>query len=416
MSKSAVDPNTVETTQPQSSDLSAWNRFLSHVMRHLRAQRPDHAPKEHGWFIEQTQYWGKPYELPLAWFVTNGCSWSAAGSCTMCNFGTDEGIGIEKICWQVDRILERVKGLPIIYVTPLGSMFDDVEVPAEARQAIFYRLARSGCRIFGTESRPETITDDKMAEFRKMFGPTTVLQIGLGLESADPYVQRNCINKGLREADYVRAVTIMKKYHIQAMVHVLLKPLFLSEAEAIEDALYTINWAFEHGADRIIFFMTNLKPYTLASWLRERGRYRVPYVWSGLQVLRNMKPQHQKHFTLSGLYSGIPILQTAYNCPNCTSHMIEGLQRYSNRLDPSMLDELDRYPCACRDEWRQAVQSSGVQLPDRLAGEYKSIGLEMFGDAWWDEARDWVLSDLEQSRHLWQARPSESTLDDIQKA
>jgi len=214
------------------------------------------------------------------------------------------------------------------------------------------------------------------------------------LESADPYVRRNCINKGLRESDYLEAIRIMHKYNIQPMVHVLLKPLFLTEAEAVQDALRTIDYAFEHGAARVIFFMTNLKPYTLASWLQERGLYRVPYVWSGIHVLQNMKPRHRKQFTLSGIYSGMPIVQTAYNCARCTKDMIEGLQRYSNRLDQRILDELSQYSCSCRAEWEAAMREDAEPLPPRLARQYEYIARQMFGDTWWEQSQDWVLAEL----------------------
>jgi len=383
-----------------------WNWFLSTVMRCLRQERPFATAEDYGWYIEQTRYRGRPYELPLAWFVTNGCFGDRAGSCTMCNFGAGSGIDKSKLLWQIDRILEKVSGLPMVYITPLGSMFDDAEVPPDVRQVIFQRLAQKGCRVYGTESRPETITDEKMAQFRDAFGPNVILQVGLGIETANPYVQLNCINKGLAEQDSIRAIQTLKRYGIVALVHILLKPLFLTESEAIADAAGTVDWALKHGADGIVFCMTNLKPHTLTHWLQQRGGYRVPYVWSGLTVLRNMKPEYRKLCTLSGLYSGVTIYQTAYNCSQCTNKVIAGMQRFSTRPDPAILEELDRHECQCREEWNSVIHTKTEELPERLPVYYERIAREMFGDAWWSEVRDSVLRDLDRSRILWNPMPS----------
>lgn len=326
----------------------------------------------------------------------------------MCNFGVGLGIDRDQMLWQIERILNKVADLPMVYITPLGSMFDDAEVPPDIRQIIFQRLAQKGCRVYGTESRPETITDEKMAQFRDSFAPNVILQVGLGVETANPYVQLNCINKGLIEEESIRAIQTLKRHSIVALVHVLLKPPFLTESEAIADAVNTVSWAFEHGADGIVFCMTNLKPYTLTYWLQQRGDYRVPYVWSGLAVLQNIKPEYRKLCTLSGLYSGITIHQIAHNCPQCTGKIIAGMQRFSTRPDPAILDELDCCQCQCRAEWSQVIQKPSKALPERLPLYYEQLAREMFGDTWWHEMRDSVLRDLDRSRVLWSQTPSET--------
>jgi len=150
-----------------------------------------------------------------------------------------------------------------------------------------------------------------------------------------------------------------------------------------------------------VFCMTNLKPHTLTHWLQQRGSYRVPWVWSGLTVLRGIDPQYRKLCTLSGLYSGVTIHQTAYNCPRCTDAILAGMQRFSTRPDPSTLDELGRYECPCREEWDAVLHEEVDSLPERLPGHYERIAREMFGDAWWCRVRESVLSDLERSQVLW---------------
>ncbi len=360
-----------------------WNKFLSEVARALRRDRRLATATDAGWFIERTIFDNRPYLLPLAWFVTRGCSMDHAGSCTMCNFGAGDVKSDDELVAQVDGLLERMGPLPMVYITPLGSMFDDAEVPAAARTRIFERIARTGCVVYGTESRPETITEKKMWAFREAFGSDVELQIGLGLESSNAFVRRNCTNKGLTETDYLRAIDIMHRYDVKAMVHVLLKPAFLTEREAIEDAVETSEWAWRHGADRIIFLMTNLKPNTLVTWLAERGRYRVPYLWSGVEVLSRIGAGPDRPVTLSGVYAGTPIHQRARNCDVCSDSYLEQIQRFSMTLDPSVLARLRDAACPCRIGWERALRDSEVPLAARLVSDYAFIGRAIFGDDWW---------------------------------
>jgi len=319
----------------------------------------------------------------------------------MCNFGSGGEFDKDSLRWQIDQILKEVGELPMIYITPLGSMFDDAEVPSDIRGEIFQRVAQGNCRVFGTESRPETITEEKMRKFRAAFNPKVELQVGLGVETSNPYIQLNCINKGLVEIDASNAIQILKRNNISAFVHVLLKPIFLTEHEAILDSINSINWAFDQGADGVIFCMTNVKPYTLTHWLSQRGDYRVPYVWSGLKVLQSIKPQYRRRCTLSGLYSGVEIKETAYNCSECTKEIIAGLQAFSARPDFAILDKLEQYHCRCKEEWEQVLNERHPDLPDRLPVQYEKIASVLFGDTWWQQSKDVVLTELKQSSYLW---------------
>lgn len=370
------------------------NRFLGMVSRRLRESRPVAPVHGFGWFIERTIYQGRPYKLPLAWFVTRGCSADRAGTCTMCNFGSGGTVTEVELIAQVGELLGRIGPQPMIYITPLGSMFDDTEVPPRARDAILQRIAATGCWVFGTESRPETISEEKIARFREIFGPAVELQVGLGLESSNRFIRRNVINKSLAPDQFEKAVGVLKRYDVKAMVHILLKPPFLTEAEAVRDAVASSQWAWEHGADRIIFLMTNRKPHTLVSWLAERGRYRVPYLWSGVEVLTKIGAGPERPVTLSGVYAGTPIMERARNCDRCSDSYLERIQEFSMTLDQSILQELQQFDCGCREEWETAMNVTVLPLRERLAEEYSVIGRGLFGEVWWEENAEWVLADL----------------------
>ena len=370
------------------------NRFLSTIMREIRKNRPFGKREDFGSFTEATRLYDHPYGLPLHWFVTRGCSNDRAGGCTMCNFGWSK-VTPDDILWQIDTIARKVEGAPFIYLTPLGSMFDDAEVPPRVREYIFSKFSRLGLTWFGTESRVDTITHEKVAAFRETFGDDVKLQVGLGLESANPYVLRNCINKRISLEQYREAVDILHEYDIDAITHVLMKPAFLTEREAIEDTIKTIEWARRNGADRIVFFMANVKPFTLLSWMMHHGMYRVPYLWSGLEVLRRAKADLNHPITLSGIYSGIEIEQLAHNCDRCSDDIISDLQRFSMTLDTSILDDLDAIACSCRNEWEAVRTADSLPIPERLRQMYEEIAIGIKGLDWWRDNREWVLQEIE---------------------
>ncbi len=381
---------------PQEAGVKT-NRFLSLVMNRLRQERPAGSIQDHGYFVEKTMCGTRPFDLRLSWFVTRGCSNDHAGGCTMCNFGFGK-IEPEEMLWQVEQLLETVQDDEIIYITPLGSMFDELEVSSEVKEEIFKRAARTGCAVFGTESRPDMITEENMRSFRAAFPSKVKLQIGLGMESANDYVRRNCVNKRLTKQEVVGAIEILHKYDIEALIHVLLKPAFLTEAEAIEDGVQSCNFAFAHGADRVIFLLTNLKSYTLTSWLAERGRYRVPYLWSAASVLERMGAGMNRPVTLSGFYSGVEILQLATNCDQCSEWAIAKLQAFSQTLDEGVLNSILKKDCSCRTEWQDALAIDGMPLMNRLVHEYEYIARSLFGDPWWENNRDWVLAESDPER------------------
>ncbi len=390
MDKSRNGGGIIMTVLERPLRISSANRFLSVIMHELRKNRPFGTRQQYGSFTEATRFYGRPYGLPLYWFVTRGCSNDRNGGCTMCDFGWGD-VSDDDILWQIDKISQEVEGAPFVYLTPLGSMFDDREVNPRVRERIFEKFSRLGLVAFGTESRVDTITDEKVAQFRKAFGDNVQLQVGLGLESANPFVLRNCINKQISLRQYEEAVKILHEHNIEAITHVLLKPPFLTEREAIEDTVKTINWARSHGADRVVFFMTNVKPYTLTSWMMHNGMYRVPYLWSGLEVMRRIKVDLDNPITLSGIYSGIEIEQLPHNCEKCSEDFISELQRFSMTLDHSIIDDLWETSCDCREKWYELITREEEPLRSRITKMYRQVAIGVMGENWWESNQDWIL-------------------------
>jgi radical SAM enzyme (TIGR01210 family) len=99
------------------------------------------------------------------------------------------------------------------------------------------------------ETRPEFVTEEKVREIKRLI-PDKHIELGVGLEIKDDFYRRICINKGFSLQRYNSAANIITKY-LNLRTYVLLKPLFLTEKEAIEQAIETIEYAFASGTTTV---------------------------------------------------------------------------------------------------------------------------------------------------------------------
>lgn len=314
----------------------------------------------------------------------------------MCNYNAGHMMTVEDILWQVKCILHELGPRPFLYLSPLGSMFDDEEMPAAARRAIFELVREMGCELFSCETRADTITDAKIAEFRAAMGSSMGLSVVLGLESANPWVRKNCINKCLAEQPFREALDILHRYDIGVVINILLAPPFLSEREAIEDAVRSIEWAASLGKCRLNLALSTVKPYTLVHWLWQRGLYQPPKLWSALKVLRSIGSEYLSQTTVIGYSESTPITRRPSTCHKCDLFICDILREYRSKRELALVDAGLAYDCACRHEWaNRIVAQEAVSLPERVRNYYAYIGREMFGNEWWQENQEWVAAELQ---------------------
>jgi radical SAM enzyme (TIGR01210 family) len=265
------------------------NRFLSRVKREI-VKYSISSEDLFGYYTVPIRYEGLPYDLPFVYFVNRGCAYDRMGACIECNFGRGQRVPDEQLIAQLGKIITQFYGWPAIYVTPSGSMFDDSEVPEHVRLEIFRLLRAGNFKFVATESRAEFLTQSKIHAVREVLGDDVEFEIGLGLESVNGWVRRNCINKMLSLDSVVTAIELCHQCDVEVYAHVLIKPPFLNEFEAVEDAVKTATWAFEHGVDRLGFALTNIKAGTVTRWLAIHGIYQPPTYWSVLQILLSLRP------------------------------------------------------------------------------------------------------------------------------
>ncbi len=374
------------------------------VMRTLRAGMFD-PPKTRIWpptiYYLPRNYRGEPYNLPLIELETRGCSWCIeSGGCTMCNYGGQgRDIPSEILIAQASFALSAVRGAPYIHLVPIGSFYDDVEVPRDAREGITELVRNSGfVEYWATESRAGYVTEEKLAGTKELLDEIQ-FEVGVGLESSDPVVRELIIHKGEREESFLRFYSITKKNDVVSATHVLLKPPFLTESEAVEDAKRSIRWSIDNGSDYVILMVMNIRRgYTLLNWLYERGMYRLPMLWSLIKVLLDLEDKYRKRVVIGGLISSETMEIPARNCDKCTDYILSLLTMYQYTWDLDYLEEAWEHECECKERWRELMgERHDSPLRERILYYYKIVALELFGRGWWEENSRWVEDEVRRA-------------------
>lgn len=285
---------------------------------------------------------------------THGCRWSRTGNCSMCGYFVDSGEVVLSPLKQFERALKTRKNERMLKVYTSGSFLDDNEISRELQRKIIEMASQFFDRIL-IESRPEFIREDTLLPLQDAAEErSAVLEVALGLESASDEVLLHSINKGFSFRDFVKASEVLRSLKIPQRTYLLLKPLFMSEAEAIRDVVSSIR-AAEPYSETISINPMNVQNFTLVEFYYRRGEYRPPYLWSLLEVLKTSSSAR-----LISSPSGGGTHRGVHNCGICDSAILKQIEEFSLTGNRELLD----YSCECRETWKDilyledAVQSS----------------------------------------------------------
>ncbi len=290
---------------------------------------------------------GRQVDAMVLILRTRGCSWSRSGGCNMCgyNVASDSDVTETQLMNQLDSAMQRYEGEPFVKVYTSGSFLDEREIPAPFRDELLQRF--SGVERLLVESRPEFITADSLSNM-----PTSTT-VAIGLESSDDEVLRNSVRKGFAAADFVRSAEALKDKGMMLRSYLLLKPPFLNEAAAIDDAKSSISFASPYS-DEISLNPINVQRGTLVEKLWKRGDYRPPWLWSLLEVMGSASPGPRLMSSPSG--GGTP--RGVHNCGECDAKILEAVKAFSFSQRPEDLEVED---CSCRKGWMRSLQD-GARL------------------------------------------------------
>lgn len=194
---------------------------------------------------------GNPSKKLMVILRARGCEWAKTGGpCNMCNYylQCDKRITTTNLINQFQNAIAKYDfnrdKIGRIDIFNSGSFLNNKEVPEKARLEIMKLINNiKSVKEVLIESRPEFIKKKKIKKLQSVSGKKTLI-IGIGLESSDNYIRETCVNKGFNLKVFENAVRIIKDVNCVLNTYVLVKPPFLSEKEAIDDAVKTIKCVF----------------------------------------------------------------------------------------------------------------------------------------------------------------------------
>lgn len=322
---------------------------------------------------------------PLVYIKTIGCLHTLESGCTMCNYGLRrKSSKIKKTSFlrslkaalnYLDEVNhEKQTGVYVIGTS--GSFFDIQEIPLYARKYIYSIIANKKKdykkAVFSVESRFEFVSQKDIREIRRVLGDDVTIRIGFGIESTNYLIREACINKNL-PLNWQNKIKFFKRYNIKADAHILLKPPFLTEKESIEDAVKSIKEMFKNGlSDRVILMTMNLRPGTVINELANIDKYRLPYIWSVIDVIKKLGPDICQNMMFHGFVVNADgkNIKTVKGCQGCNHLIIPKILKFNKPKKNNwrkLIDLADSIDCQCKKEWREEIKKKGRKnLKERI--------------------------------------------------
>jgi radical SAM enzyme (TIGR01210 family) len=268
---------------------------------------------------------------------TAGCRWK---SCTMCGYTRESAaVEVSELIAQFDQAMQKYSGEVIVKIYTSGSFLDPLEVPAEARDRIVETLRNRGVKRLVIETRPEYIKPESVQKILSQM-PT---EFSIGLETYNDLIRNELIKKGFSFQDFVRASRLIRERGGRIKAYLLLKPPLLTEGQAIRDAIFSAQEVRPY-ADILSLNLCNVQRGTILERLWERGEYRPPWLWSAVEVLKNVDGPIICDPVGAGARRG------PHNCGQCDAVVAEAIRKHSLSQDAAVLKGLN---CQCIAAWRR---------------------------------------------------------------
>jgi radical SAM enzyme (TIGR01210 family) len=299
----------------------------------------------------------------------SGCAWTAqTGGCTFCGFWDATRLGSKiddaDIVAQLQAVMDdpsvELERYPIVCLYNDGSMLVDNEVGLAAVGEMCGRLsARPHIRRIVLEAKAIDITKPKVEKLLQVLRGRE-LEIAVGFESANPLVRDLCVNKTIRKDVFEANCRMLARVGASLVPLLMVKPPFLTEAQAVDDTVKSLAYLETLGLRRIDLELATVERDTLTSDLWECGLYSPPWLWSIIEILqRRERLGLRTPVFLSPPSYTVPSLAVSSNCLQCDARVAEVIESYNRTGGARVFDGID---CACREAWRRALAEGA---PDR---------------------------------------------------
>ncbi|WP_319506510.1 archaeosine biosynthesis radical SAM protein RaSEA [uncultured Methanolobus sp.] len=288
-------------------------------------------------------------------FKTSGCWWGKAGGCTMCGYVYDSAQTapsdddlMDQLSHAIRKASEFEKFMVKIFTS--GSFLDTNEIPLEVRHRILGELDvdERVVKVLA-ETRPEFVTEESVKDCVSTL-KNTAFEVAMGLETSSDAIRKQSINKGFTFKNFTDAATAARANGATVKSYLMLKPLFLSEKEALEDIVKTVRDATQY-TDTFSINLCNVQRGTFVEYLWERKQYRPPWLWSIVDILQRAKKEFPDMIITSDPV-GAGSKRGPRNCRECSHAVADAIRLFSLTQDLSCLEHLT---CDCKDLWEQVL-------------------------------------------------------------
>lgn len=312
----------------------------------------------------------------------------------MCNYGSGAPIqsrtALES---QFDAHISAVgSDLKTLILCTNGSFLDDRNVPSDIQESLMRRAQTSVASTIIIETHVDTLSAEKLRVVRQNI-PSKEIILELGLESADPFVQKNCYLKEIHLAQLSAVMDYAQQAGFLFQLNVILGAPFLSVSEQMDDAERAIRWALDHHALAALFPM-NIKPYTLLQYAYLKGLYTPISHWAMPLLLSRFSSGELARIDLAWFGNRQIEYDTAEittifprDCPQCSQLLQDFYQSYVLTADGAERHALiDRIlsvgsaSCDCMTKERAAQNSGSGFRENRVLELHKLLEAELQHD------------------------------------
>lgn len=295
--------------------------------------------------------------------ATPGCEYARknGGGCTVCGFfkNARQDITEQEIVGQLDYSLinNDMREVRQIDLLTLGSFLNNNEVAENTRRILLRRIAGiNNILRVSFESRAEHVAEDKLRACKDILDGR-IVEFGIGLESADNYIRNKIIKKGLTRRDFEKTVRMLKNSGYDLLVYLLIKPPYLSERRAIEDAVRSAEYVSELANRYGVSFRIAFEPVFVCSdtpleVLFEKAEYRLVNLWSVVEVI---KRTHQYGPLFIGMSDeNLSRERMAHSCIDCSQAIRNEVEFFNKTQD---ISGLMRLHCRCKEKYEYELEA-----------------------------------------------------------
>ena len=320
---------------------------------------------------------GQPVNRLVITLRGPGCTWiKRGGGCVMCGHyaGTLQG-AVPTAEETISQFRSEIAKYDMEYISVLslynsGSVLNTSELHFDALKNILTEIGKlHSIKKVVLESRAEFVRTDIIEILKDILGPHKILSIAIGLETSDDIKRELCINKGSTFLEIKRAVKSLNGI-AETQLYILLGLPFLTESEAIEDAVSSIRYAGDIGADEIHIEPITYQRHTLIELLLRHNLSRLPSLYSIYEVLKQVVPGI-KPYVSPFMHMPLPD-RIPRGCPSCTERLIYGLLNRYNIFRDS--ESLEYKYCDCLNEWhKRLAETDDRPLSQRVMDSIPAI-------------------------------------------